>query len=399
MQKIENKFIYFILILIIFIIWFSVYISVFKKWVDRNSYVVLVEWEAYLNNDLLSTNKKEKLSLNDVIKTTKENSLAIIEWWDWSVTRLWWNTSIVINELFVSTNVEKLNISFELLSWKTWSNVISFIPEESYFKETFADTEAAIRWTIFNLDLDKDYLYVIDHNVTLTKNSWETIKVPEKEPIVLSSFTFISLDEFIKNIRDNAFDELNRKFDIELFNKLKIQLEKKLQSLIQISWTKLDNLSQIDKEKLYNDLLSSYQNLNFISSNDNLELFDLKISIKEKLLEVAPDSEKENILNSFLYDFKDSIKNKSYDSLDKIIWIFWKYNPSIQIKEEFLAYLDSISFSSNIKESIVNNISTLKNTFSWDILLNKWTIIDKTIKLKNNTENIVKEKLDNLINN
>ncbi len=398
MQKIENKFIYFILILIIFIIWFSVYISVFKKWVDRNSYVVLVEWEAYLNNDSLSTDKKEKLSLNDVIKTTKENSLAIIEWWDWSVTRLWWNTSIVINELFVSTNVEKLNISFELLSWKTWSNVISFIPEESYFKETFADTEAAIRWTIFNLDLDKDYLYVIDHNVILTKDSWETIKVSEKEPISLSSFTFISLDEFIKNVRDSAFDEINRKFDLELFNKLKIQLEEKLQSLIKISWTKLDNLSLTDKEKLYNDLLSSYQNLNFISSSDNADLFDLKISIKEKLLEIAPDSEKENILNSFLYDFKDSIKNKSYDTLDKIVWIFSKNSASIQIKEEVLSYLNTISFGSNIKESIINNISTLKNNFSWDVL-NKYTIIDKTTDIKNSAENFVKEKLDNLINN
>ena len=394
MQKIENKFIYFILILI----WFSVYISVFKKWVDRNSYVVLVEWEAYLNNDSLSTDKKEKLSLNDVIKTTKENSLAIIEWWDWSVTRLWWNTSIVINELFVSTNVEKLNISFELLSWKTWSNVISFIPEESYFKETFADTEAAIRWTIFNLDLDKDYLYVIDHNVILTKDSWETIKVSEKEPISLSSFTFISLDEFIKNVRDSAFDEINRKFDLELFNKLKIQLEEKLQSLIKISWTKLDNLSLTDKEKLYNDLLSSYQNLNFISSSDNADLFDLKISIKEKLLEIAPDSEKENILNSFLYDFKDSIKNKSYDTLDKIVWIFSKNSASIQIKEEVLSYLNTISFGSNIKESIINNISTLKNNFSWDVL-NKYTIIDKTTDIKNSAENFVKEKLDNLINN
>ncbi|MDD3145198.1 MAG: FecR domain-containing protein [Candidatus Gracilibacteria bacterium] len=398
MQKIENKFIYFILILIIFIIGFSVYISVFKKGVDRNSYVVLVEGEAYLNNDSLSTDKKEKLSLNDVIKTTKENSLAIIEWGDGSVTRLGGNTSIVINELFVSTNVEKLNISFELLSGKTWSNVISFIPEESYFKETFADTEAAIRGTIFNLDLDKDYLYVIDHNVTLTKDSGETIKVPEKEPIVLSSFTFISLDEFIKNIRDNAFDEINRKFDLELFNKLKIQLEEKLQSLIKISGTKLDNLSLTDKEKLYNDLLSSYQNLNFISSSDNADLFNLKISIKEKLLEIAPDSEKENILNSFLYDFKDSIKNKSYDTLDKIVGIFSKNSTSIQIKEEVLSYLNTISFGSNIKESIINNISTLKNNFSGDVL-NKETIIDKTIELKTNTENIVKEKLDNLINN
>ncbi|NCO31416.1 hypothetical protein GW891_00905 [bacterium] len=51
----------------------------------------------------------------------------------------------------------------------------------------------------------------------------------------MSSFTFISLDEFIKNVRDSAFDEINRKFDLELFNKLKIQLEEKLQSLIKIS--------------------------------------------------------------------------------------------------------------------------------------------------------------------
>ena len=43
------------------------------------------------------------------------------------------------------------------------------------------DTEAAVRWTIFNLDLTKEYLYVVDHSVKLTNSEWEEYIVNEKE--------------------------------------------------------------------------------------------------------------------------------------------------------------------------------------------------------------------------
>ena len=40
-----------------------------------------------------------------------------------------------------------------------------------------------------------------------------------------------------------AFDDLNRKFDIELINKLKLELQAKVNNLIALSNTQIDNLS------------------------------------------------------------------------------------------------------------------------------------------------------------
>ena len=81
----------------------------------------------------------------------------------------------------MSDDLLKINISFKLEKWKTWSNVVSFIWKESYFNQEFADTTAAVRWTIYEVNLDKDYLYVDSHEVKLTNNSWKTEIVSEKK--------------------------------------------------------------------------------------------------------------------------------------------------------------------------------------------------------------------------
>ena len=281
------------------------------------------------------------------------------------------------------------------MNWKTWSNVVSFVPEDSYFKQTFADTEAAVRWTVFNVDLEKDYLYVIDHKVELTKSTWETIEVEEKKPISLSNFTFIQLEEFIKNIRDNAFDELNRKFDIELINKLKLELQSKINNLIALSNTKVDNLSIEDKKELYNELLSSYQELNFIWSEDDTQLFDLKLSVKEKLLNIAPENEKQAIVESFIYDLKDSIGTKSYDSLEWILTVINSNSEYINIKEQVLPYLEKINLWDSVKESLLNNINLLKSTF-WS---NDTNVIEKISDVEDAAKTVIWDKINTLINN
>jgi len=397
MQKIENKFIYFILILIIFIIWFSIYISLFKKSVDRNTYVELIEGEWYVNNIFLVKNQKQKLSINDVVKTTQDDSLAIIEWWDWSVTRLWWNSEIQVNELYVSNNKDKLNISFELLSWKTWSNVVSYIPEDSYFKETFMDKEAAIRWTVFNVDINKDYIYVIDHNVLLSDLNWNTILVEERKPITLSSFSFIQLDEFIKNIRDNAFDEINRKFDKELIEKLKNELQAKLDKFIKLSSIQLDKLSIEEKELLYKEFLWTYQDINFIKSWDNKELYDLKLVLKEKLLNLAPLEEKTLLMESFVYDLKDSVNTKSYDSLEFILRVFNNNISFVNNKEEVLNYLYKINLWENIKSSLLNNLNNLKSTFSTQLNINPNILLDKVLDLEDKAKTVLETWINTLI--
>jgi hypothetical protein len=80
MQKIKNKFIYFVIFFIFLIILYSVYLSLFEKSIDRNSYVQLVSGEATLNEVPLYINSREQLDANDFIKTVTQDSLAVIEW-------------------------------------------------------------------------------------------------------------------------------------------------------------------------------------------------------------------------------------------------------------------------------------------------------------------------------
>ena len=67
-------------------------------WADRNSYVILIDWEATLNNFNLEKDKKELLKSTDEIKTIWEKSLAMVKWWDWSITRIWGNSFLKIDE-------------------------------------------------------------------------------------------------------------------------------------------------------------------------------------------------------------------------------------------------------------------------------------------------------------
>ena len=174
MQKNKNKFIYFIIILIVIIIWIWISISLFFKSVDRNSYLELVSWEWLLNDKVLQIWKTEQLSKEDIIETKTKDSLAIIEWWDWSITRLWWNTKVKIENQFVAKNKDQVNILFRLFSGKTWSNVVTYLWEDSYFNQTYSDTEIAVRGTVYVVDADNDYLQVESHKVELiNKTIWE----------------------------------------------------------------------------------------------------------------------------------------------------------------------------------------------------------------------------------
>lgn len=395
MKKIENKFLYFILILIVFIIWFSVYISLFKKSVDRNSYVELINWEWYINDIFLVKNDKNKLNINDLIKTVWDNSMAIIEWWDWSVTRLWWNSSLKVNELYVSNNKDKLNISFELFKWKSWSNVISYIWEDSYFKQSFMDREAAVRWTTFNVDIDNDYLYVVDHKVDYKDSSWEVITIEEKKPLKISTFSFIQLDEFIRNIRDSAFDELNRRFDREYIDKLKKELESKINNLISISSSEIDKLSLKEKELYYSEIISYYQDINFIKSSDDKELFDLKLKLKEKLFSVSTLWNQKLLMESFVFDLKDSINTKSYDSLNNILIFINSNSTLLDVKEDLFLYINKINLWDNIKDSFISNINTFKSTINSNFNLDKDNILNKF----NEVDSAIRDTLETEINN
>ena len=363
MQKNKNKFIYFIIILIVIIIWIWISISLFFKSVDRNSYLELVSWEWFLNDKVLQIWKKEKLSKEDIIETKTKDSLAIIEWWDWSITRLWWNTKVKIENQFVAKNKDQVNILFRLFSGKTWSNVVTYLWEDSYFNQTYSDTEIAVRWTVYVVDADNDYLQVESHKVELTNKQFGKKEVTENKQLKLSNFEFISLDDFIKFFKDKWFFELNQKLDKEYLLKLSLEVEKRVKDFVYFAGKNIDNLTKEQREKLYKTILSSYQDLNFVSLENSEKLFNLKIALKEKLIDLAPDTEKPSLLSTFSYDLKDIFKNKN----------FWNFEKITDILKENQKYLDYNNFTKmlenlGIKFDLWDNLNKLIDTFKEKVL-------------------------------
>jgi len=303
-----------------------------------DSYVFLLKGEAKLNSDILNINKRYKLRIWDILSTWKD-SLAVLEWWDWSVTRIWWNSSLEVQELFISRDLSKMNVSIKLIRWRTWSNIISLFADWSYFKETFRDTEAAVRWTVFDLDLDKDYLYVITHKVQLTKRNWEIVIVNEKNPFNIRDFKFIWLDNFIKYFKDKDWEKLNIDFDNAFLQLMKNKLNKEIKNFNKLKDIDIQKVLWDDfkKQELYHKLFKEYQKLNFIKSEEQ-DLFKLKLELKDKLLSLANKENKNILINSTLNDFNEVIDSKNYTNIDIILWILSKninYLNSINLKEYF----------------------------------------------------------------
>ncbi len=371
MKTPQSKFLFIVLFFISIIIIYVVFDKVFNSKIDRSSYVSLLNWEAFLNENKLEIEIKNKLETWDKIKTIWQSSLAVIKWGDWSITRLWWDSSLVIKEANIDKKLLNIKIDFELEKWKTWSNVVSFMWNDSYFSQEFADTTAAVRWTIFEVNLEKDYVYTHSHEIKLTKKDWETKTISENKPFIISQFSFTSLVEFIKNFKDDSFMKLNINLDKEFYN----DLVKNIWDLSKFGSDKISDISKLspeDKKKLYNKILSQYQNLWFVNP-DSKELYNKKIEIKKSLLELADDSEKQKILVESLYDFKALAKNKQFEELKNLSIILAEnkdalFNSNIRwenyIDKSFIDKLNDLDIAEGLKKEFEKNFNEIKTNLN-----------------------------------
>ena len=188
-------------------------------------------------------------------------------------------------------------------------------------------------------------------------------EVTENKQLKLSNFEFISLDDFIKFFKDKWFFELNQKLDKEYLLKLSLEVEKRVKDFVYFAGKNIDNLTKEQREKLYKTILSSYQDLNFVSLENSEKLFNLKIALKEKLIDLAPDKEKPSLLSTFSYDLKDIFKNKN----------FWNFEKITDILKENQKYLDYNNFTKmlenlGIKFDLWDNLNKLIDTFKEKVL-------------------------------
>lgn len=124
--------------------------------------------------------KQAPIAVGDKIRTLAD-SQATIFWPDGSVTRLGEKSTIKINEMKAKSISENIEIDFSLEQGKSWSNVIRYLYDTSYFHERFNDETAlaTVRGTVFEINLDNQYVHTVDHSILVEdlKNKGKTVLV------------------------------------------------------------------------------------------------------------------------------------------------------------------------------------------------------------------------------
>lgn len=334
MKKIKNKFILFIVLCLSTISAVLIFSSGEKTLESR---VVLKQWTAMIisntwNEKMLEVDQWELLKLHDTIKTTSQDALAIVKWWDGSITRLWGVSELRVDENYISSDKTKINIKFELIAWKSWSNVLNYIWEDSSFIQTFNDHEAAVRGTVFDVNLDNDYIFVSNHGVEITQPDNKKVLLDENKALIISQWKIITLLEFIKNFKDTTWSNINKNLD-------KIRLEDLQAAMIDtleagVGFIEYKNITQNNsiaeyirwlpedkKVEKFKELLSEYQNIHFANAKTP-ELMDIKLEIKSALLQLWNTQQRESLLESTLYDVDEVFQTKDPLQFKKVIEIF-----------------------------------------------------------------------------
>lgn len=158
---------------------------------------------------------------------TATGSSASISWPDGSLTRMSELTSVIIRTMEVSGDLTTIQIEMSLQNGKTWTNVIRYLGEDSYFRQSFNDdrTVASVRGTVFEINLDREYAYSENHAVEITDTqSNKTVVVGEGK--VISTRTLLDL---ASSLLDVSWQRANRLADQEYLTERLRALQTSLQ--------------------------------------------------------------------------------------------------------------------------------------------------------------------------
>lgn len=278
-------------------------------------------------------NKQALVFEGDKVRTL--DSTATVFWPDGSITRLGEKSSIRIHEMKAKTANEDIRIDFSLESGKSWSNVVKYMFGDSYFHERFNnDTSlAAVRGTVFELNLDRKYIHTIDHGVSIEDMNTHTGSLLIVAGGIFDTNTRQAL---IQDKIDTVWNQANSNADIIYLNDRMTRLRQEITNkfghtnyltavlqkigLIQSSpietlldgdnakWNTLkDQIIQSSDSKKIMDI---YQE--FYGFQNTEKLIDTKMKLRDLIIETAPESEKKTFLTDFarstLYDSWNAIK-------------------------------------------------------------------------------------------
>lgn len=368
-------------------------------------YVLSTKGETLIIRDktiIVKENSPEPIFLGDRIET--RDSLATIFWPDGSITRLWEKSSININKMQVETASENIQIDFSLESWKSWSNVVKYMFGDSYFHERFNNdiSLAAVRGTVFEINLDRKYIHAIDHAISIEDTSSHTGSMFVVAGWLLDTDT---RDILIKNKIDELWNQANNDADVIYLNQrmefLKKQILSKtgeknymnilLQKIgLQKTPVSLDALLTGDSNgwKEFEDTMKKWDNTQnlmniyqqFYGLQNTKKLIDIKMKLRDLIIETAHEKQKKALLN----DFARSTLYDSWSSVDMWTevtnWLQKKLENYIQQGAD--KNLINALKDANEQENIIQLSNTLEEA--------KQTLI-KNLSEKNLVEEVKKE--------
>ena len=343
-------------------------------------YVLSTRGNTLIIRDKLITIEEDKQALifvGDKIKTL--DSTATVFWPDGSITRLGEKSSITIHEMRAETVNANIQVDFSLEQGKTWSNVIKYYFWESYFHERFNNDTAlaAVRWTVFEVNLEKKYVHTIDHAVSL-----EDIWSHTGSTFVVAGGVFDTDTRKIlaQTKIDTAWNTVNNNADIiylngkmEAFNKAiiesvgkytyidillqKLGLQKTDPSLEVLltggsgSWEQFK--SEMKTAENNEKLMDIYQQIYGLKNTD--KLLNAKMELRDLIIETAPADKKKDLLD----DFARSTLYDSWNTLNigtgSIEWLQKKL-------EEYMKQWADISLIDSLKKAANGeNIQKLNN--------------------------------------
>jgi FecR protein len=119
----------------------------------------------------MTTPESYEIQEGDII-ITKADSLSVINWPDHSTTRLGANSRLQIERMRVALDYSRIELVASLESGKVWSNIVRTLYPDSRveFHMPRNGTVAGVRGTVFEINLDANYIHSIDHSVTLSNS-------------------------------------------------------------------------------------------------------------------------------------------------------------------------------------------------------------------------------------
>lgn len=319
-------------IFVIFVILtFQIYSVYSQNTRDTQTYLQLLSSEVFLNSNPVSKDERYIISEGDIIRTW-DSWRALIEWGDGSLTRIGENSQLRIDSADVNVERTFINIRFELLSWRTWSNVVSFLGSDSSFTQKIEWLDAGVRGTIFEVDMESWFIHVSEHVLELTNPQGDILILSNQTPFDIISWVFIDFDEFVTSFQDIAWAEFNKVSDIqyrqELLTNLQSSIERNNPFLKIMEWIfphyrilyeldtseeftrteeLIENLSERWIQRTKSLIESRYQDFNFLTP-DQENLYARKIRYQKALLILSDDRLfQQDILERSMLDLQSSI--------------------------------------------------------------------------------------------